>query len=141
MKNATRLFLLTACALSLSGCVDRTQADAQLAKGCAAGAAALLPDGSTLGKVTNTTFSPSPEGANMRHVSLTAVTMDGFLEQENNYECIFEESFGFLNSSHTASIYQVRVNGEIYGKSGGKIQGSFEDFVKLTDAIRKAMYQ
>lgn len=140
MKTAIRFMLLTACALTLTGCVNREQADATLAKGCAAGVASLLPEGTTLGDVRKSEFSASPEGPNTRHVTITAVTMDGYLEQEATYECIFEESFGFMNASHTASIYQVRVNGQIYGKSGNQIQGSFDDFVKLTDAIRKAMY-
>jgi hypothetical protein len=140
MKTMARFFFLTLCALTLSGCVDRTQADATLAKGCAAGAASLLPEGSKLGAIRNTEFSPSPEGPNMRHVALTAVTMDGYLEQEVTYQCIFEESFGLMKMNYTAAIYQVRVNDQIYGKSGNKIQGSFDDFIKLTDAIRKAMY-
>lgn len=132
--------LLGACALLLSGCVSREQADAKLAKGCEAGVNALLPEGRTISKVADAKFSPSPEGANMRHVTLKAIENDGFLEVENSFECIFEESFGFLNANYTASVYQVRTGERVVGKSGNEILGDAQDFLKLTDAIREAMY-
>ena len=78
----------------------------------------------------------------MRHVKLTmGADEEGWIGESESYECIFDETFGFMNSSYTASIYQVRVAEQIYGKSGNQIQGSFDDFVKLTDAIREAMYE
>lgn len=127
--------------LTLSGCVTREQADAKLAKGCAAGAEALLPEGGKVNNIIESTFGPSPEGPGMRHVKIKTATMDGWLEEEKTYECIFEESFGIFKSNHTASIYQVRTGEQIYGKAGNEIKGSTEDFIRLTDAIRKAMYE
>lgn len=125
----------------LTGCVNREQADEKLVKGCAAGIAALLPEGRTMGEIKSTKLTESPEGANFRHVTLSAIEKDGWLENEVEYECTFEENFGFLNSNYTGSIYQIKFDDQVYGKSGGEILGSAEDFVKLTDAIRKAMYE
>jgi len=133
-------FILGACALLLSGCVSREQADAKLAKGCAAGVNALLPEGRKIERTIDTQFSPSPEGSDMRHVKLKAIENDGWLEVESEFECVFEESFGFLNTNYTASIYQVRTGERVVGKSGNEILGDADDFMKLTDAIREAMY-
>jgi len=66
--------------------------------------------------------------------------MDGWLETENDYECVFQEGFGFLNSGYTASIYQVHVGDDIYGSAGGQIQGDAQDHLKLNEAVRKSLY-
>jgi hypothetical protein len=136
----TRIFLALLCVFTLSGCVSREQADAQLAKGCEAGVKALLPEGYSLASVKNTRFSPSPEGVGYRHVELDAVELDGWLETEKTYNCIFVEQFGFLKTSYTASIYQVSTGQEVFGKAGHVLNGDAEDFIKLEDAVRKAMY-
>lgn len=141
MSRFSRFLLLGVCVLGLTGCVNRQQADDMLVKGCMAGVGSLLPEGETAGTVKDKSFSPSPEGPGMRYVKLVTTAGDGWLEEERTYECTFEESFGFMNSSYVASIYQLRFNDEIYGKSGNEIRGSFEDFTKLTDAIRQAMYE
>ena len=108
MSKNMRLLLVIIALIGLSGCVSREQADARLAKGCQAGVQALLPEGLTIDRIKETSFAPSPEGQGLRHVTITTVTLDGWLETEKVYECIFEESFGFLKTNHTASIYQVR---------------------------------
>ncbi len=142
MKNLFRsLFLALFCLLTLSACVSREQADDKLARGCAAGVQALLPENMTIKEIKDKEFADSPEGPNMRYVKLKAVTLDGWLETEQEYQCIFEESFGFMKASYTASVYQVRTGDTVYGKSGNEILGNAQDFLKLTDAIRKAMYQ
>lgn len=141
MSRFLRFLILGLCVAGLSGCVDREQADALLVKGCMAGVGSLLPEGETAGEVKEKSFSASPEGPDMRHVTLTTIAGDGWLEEERVFECTFEEAFGFLRNNYTASIYQLRFNDQIYGKAGNEIQGSFDDFVKLTDAIRKAMYE
>lgn len=141
MTTGFRTFIiLGACALILSGCVSREQADAKLAKGCAAGVGAMLPEGRKIERTIDTKFSPSPEGQGMRHVKLKAIENDGFLEVESDFECVFEESFGFMRMGYTAFIYQVRTGERIVGKSGNEILGDANDFLKLTDAIRDAMY-
>ena len=140
-RHIQTLLLMTVCATLLSGCVSREQADAKLAKGCEAGVNALLTPPRKIEKILDTKFSPSPEGADMRHVKLHVMENDGWLEVESDFECIFEESFGFFQSNHTASIYQVRTGERIVGKSGNEIMGDAQDFLKLTDAIREAMYE
>lgn len=140
---ATRLALLaaSAAALMLSGCVDRATADERLARGCEAGVNAMLPEGMKIGTIKRKDFSPSPEGQGYRRVMLDAVATDGWAEDHREFICVFEESFGFMNASHTAAIYQLRVSeDEVYGKSGRQIMGDAQDFIRLTDAIRKAMY-
>lgn len=136
-----RLLALLCCALSLTACVSREQADEKLAKGCAAGVAALLPEGQEMGPIGEKHFTPGVEGPNMRHVALTVKMNDGWIEENTTYECVFEENFGFLKTTYTASLYNLQFGDNIYGKSGGQIVGDVQDFVKLTDAIRKAMYE
>ncbi len=141
MRLVFRFMLLGICALGLSACVDREQADTLLVKGCLAGVGSLLPEGESTGQVKNKSFTASPEGPDMRHVKIITIAGDGWLEEERTFECIFQESFGLFNSNYVASIHQLRFDDHIYGKAGNEIQGSFDDFVKLTDAIRKAMYE
>lgn len=141
MKKISSFFIALILIGALSGCVTREQADQKLVKGCQAGVNALLTDGMKIDRVKDTSLSPSPEGQGLRHVKMTTITMDGWLETEKTYECIFEESFGLFNMNYTASIYQLRTGEATYGKAGEEIMGSAEDFIKLTDAIRKAMYE
>jgi hypothetical protein len=129
------------CVLTLSGCVDRKQADDKLAKACAAGVKAILPEGTTLGKVVSNEFQPATEIPSARLVKMKAVEMDGWLEVEKDYQCVFEESFSFMNTGHTASIYQIRTPDQIIGKSGAEIVGDAQVFLKLTDAVREALYE
>lgn len=139
-KRFSTLILMGVCAMTLSACVSREQADAKLAKGCEAGVNVILPEGRKITRIAKSEFTPATEGAGMRHVKLTAVETDGFLETENVFECVFEESFGFLGSGHTAAIYQVRAGDTMIGKSGNQIVGDAQIFLKLNDAMRDAMY-
>jgi hypothetical protein len=141
MILSVRILIVLLCPLLLGGCVNRTQADSRLAKACAAGVNALLPDGQTLGDIEDKKFTDSPEGINYRHVTIKVKQMDGWLEGDGTYECVFEEQFGFFASSHTASIYQLKIGDRTYGKAGNEILGSTEDMLKLTDAIRKSLYE
>lgn len=140
-SQLSRFAILGVCVVALSGCVNREQADAILVKGCMAGVGSLLPEGETTGEIKDKSFSPSSIGPGMRYVKITTTAADGWLEEANTFECIFDESFGLFNSNYVASIYQLRFGDQVYGKSGNEIQGSFDDFLKLTDAIRKAMYE
>lgn len=141
MKRNLHLSLLCLLSLALSGCVDREYADNTLKKGCLAGINALLPEGSELKEVIDIKFEPSPVGPDFRHVEIKALEMDGWLEEETSYKCVFQESFSFMNKTHTASIYQIRIGDRLVGKSGNEIVGTVEDFTKLTDAMREAMYE
>ena len=133
--------LLLSTALLLTGCVNREQADAKLSRACAAAVGALLPEGAKIDSVKEFKASASPEGQGYRHLDITAVYLDGWIEQENQYQCIFEEGFGFLNMGYTAAIYQVNTGERIVGKSGNEIMGDAQDFLKLNDAVRGALYE
>lgn len=135
------IFIALAGLLILTGCVSREDADAQLVRGCEAGVNALLPDDRRIDHIARIETGASPSGAGHRHVTLHAVETDDWLETENTYQCIFEESFGFLNTSYTASIYQLRFDNHVYGRAGREVTGSMQDFIRLTDAIRRAMYE
>ncbi len=135
------LILAALALVSLTGCIDRTQADAKLARGCEAGVNTMLEKGDRIGKVVKTEFTPATEGPGMRHVTLTATIKDDWSEEEQTYECVFEEDFGFMNTNYAASIYQIKAGDKTVGKSGNEIMGDAEDFIKLNDAIRQAMYR
>src|SRR3982750_3405467 len=106
MKNASLFFAILSCALLLSGCVSREEADAKLAHACRAGVQALLPENLKIDHLTGHEASKSPEGNDMRYIKIKTVTIDGMLEEDKEYECIFEEQFGLMNMDYTASVYQ-----------------------------------
>lgn len=137
-----KLMNLALCfaALLLSGCVSREQADAKLAKACEAGIRATLPDYQTFEEVLEVKASDSSIGPNMRQIRIKGKLEDGWLGIEENFTCVFDESFGFLGSSHTAAIYQLRLPGKVIGQAGPDITGSAQDFIKLTDAVSEALY-
>jgi hypothetical protein len=132
---------LLLCAAALTGCVSREQADAKLAKACEAGIMALLPEGTNVGKVAGSTFTASAEGQGLRHVALKLEHQDGWIEEDTVYECTFEESFGPMKNNFTASLYNLKMGEQSYGKFGNEILGDAQDFIKLTDAIRKSLYE
>jgi hypothetical protein len=140
MRHRSLFFAGLSCALLLCGCVSREQADAKLAHACRAGVQSLLPEGLKIDRITGREFSKSPEGNDMRYVKISTVTIDKMLEEEKDYECIFEEQFALFGMDYTASVYQVRTGDKTYGKSGNDIMGDANDFLKLTDAIREALY-
>jgi len=141
MKVHVKIFLTIICVLTLTGCVTREQADLKLQRGCIAGVKALLPPDVTFGKFKEAIFQHSPVGPDYRHVTIKAIEMDGWLETDAVYECVFQESFGFMNANYIGSIYQVHIGDEMYGQAGSHITGSIDDFLKLTEAVRVAMYE
>lgn len=144
MKHTARHFhtfiALGACALLLSGCVSREQADAKLAKACAAGVNALLPEGRKIERTIDTKFSAAPDEPDMRLVKLKAIENDGFLEVESDFECTFEEGFGLFNMSYYAAAHQVRMGERVVGRDGDSILGDSSEFAKLTDAVNGALH-
>ncbi len=143
MTGTTTLRIVTAL-LSLSllaACVDRSQADRMLAKGCAAGVNALAEsDGQQLADIKNSAFTfVTNDGEQMRHVTLSAGTKD-YPDTVASYECTFQEDFGIMNTSYAASLYQVKAGDKTVGKSGGQISGDMQDFIKLEDAVKGALH-
>ena len=141
MNSYTRLCFAFVCVLALSGCVSRDQADAKLAKACAAGVNVFLTGGQEVDKIVESKFTPSPVVQGFRHVTLIATVKNDWLEQNHTYDCDFDESFGFLGGGYTASIEKLEAEGIVIGRAGGEILGDAQDFIKLTDAIRKALYE
>lgn len=135
------LILVAMMSLALTGCVNREQADAKLGNACKAAVNEFLGAGMQIDRIESVDASPSPVGNGYRHVLLNTITVDGWLEEKNQYECTFEESFGFMKMNYTASFYQLRIGEEMIGKSGNEIVGSAQDFMKITDAVRQALYE
>lgn len=139
-RNMHILFLAFLTVLTLTGCVNREQADAKLAKGCAAAAKIFLDKGITLKEVQKSSFKRSKEfGEGYREVRLHVIESDGWYEPEKEYACVFAEEFGMFNMGHDASIYQVVVDGELYGKKGEEVIGSLQDFLKLDETVQRAL--
>ena len=125
----------------LSGCVDRAAADAKLARGCAAGAVIFIEEGFKIKEITEKKFRDSPGlGKGYREVTLSAIESDGWYDAEVSYQCIFVETVGLFNTTHKATIYQLRLgDDEIYGKEGDKLLGTFDDHLKLTEVVEQGM--
>lgn len=140
MNSLSKTLIAALCVFTLSGCVSREDADATLKLGCVAGIKALLPDGTEMGDIQEIAFEHSPIGNDFRHIGIKAIQDDGWLQEEKQYVCIFQENFGMFNSHHTASIHQIRIGEDkIVGKVGNDIIGTPDEFLKLTEAIRVSM--
>ena len=139
-KIKTIPLLLLAVSVSLTGCVSREQADARLARGCLAGAEIFIEDGFKIGEIRDKTYRDAPGlGKGYREVTVKVLETDGWYENESDYQCIFAEEFSIGHLSHKASLYQLRIGEKVYGKEGDKILGSFQDHLKLTEAVDQAM--
>ena len=139
-RSLSSLFIVLTLYFLLTGCTSREDADATLAKGCEAAVGAMLPADAEIDHVTGTSFTPAAQGTDFRHVTLNAVILDGWLEVENEYECTFQEKRS-LFGGHRASFEQLKIDDRIYGRSGNEIVGSMDDFTKIEDAVRRAMYE
>ena len=129
---------LVLCVFSLTGCVSREQADAKLARGCAAGAELFLTDSNKIKDIKDRIYRDDPDlGKGYREVRLFVVQSDGWLETDQEYKCIFSESLGL--GGHTATIYQLQLNGQTYGKKGEELLGTYEDHLKLTETVEQGM--
>lgn len=141
-KNLFRVFCVLICAVSLTACVSREQADAKLVKACSAGIDALNGEEKEISRIISSTSEPSPVGPDYRHITMLVLETDHWVEEEITYECVFQETFGVFKQTYTAAIYQLRLgDGRLVGRSGAEIVGSTEDFLKLEDAIRGALYK
>ena len=139
-RNALISCFLISLMFLLSSCVSREQADVRLARGCAAGAEVFLEEGLKIKTINSKTFGDNIAlGKNYREVRLEVIETDDWYEADKTYKCIFVEYFAPFNLKHTATIYQLIMNGETYGKKGNEILGSFQDHLKLTEAVEQAM--
>lgn len=127
--------------LAVTGCVKQEDADAKMAKGCEGAVAAMLAPRTIKAVKGFTASDDASEGSIHRRITLTYVENDDFAESEKKGECLFSQQWGVLNSSHAALLEQIIVNDQILGKKGGIIQGSMDDFIKLTNGATTAMGQ
>ena len=138
MKRYVLILTLGFASLTLSACVSRDQADARLANGCAAGAELFLTEGNKIKEIKDKIFRDDPDlGKGYREVRLFVVQSDGWYDQDQEYKCIFSESLGL--TGHTATIYQLQLNGQTYGKKGEELLGTYEDHLKLTETVEQGM--
>ncbi len=136
-----KLILGLSCLLLLTSCVTREQADTKLAKGCEAAAGLFLDDSFSIKEVKRKTYNQDPEfGNGYRKVMLFAVETDGWLDLDKEYVCIFAEEFGVFNSSHNATIYQLKVNDQTYGIENGNVLGDIQKHMKIMNAVEDAMH-
>ncbi|MGQ0527177.1 MAG: hypothetical protein ACT4OY_03990 [Alphaproteobacteria bacterium] len=136
----TKIFLFLLCGIFLAGCISREDADAKLARGCAAGAQILMTDGFTIKETKGQTFRESPEfGKGYREVNLSILESDEWTNNDKDIICVFSEEFGFFGMAYTAAIYQIQKDGQIYGRSGDQILGTMEDHLKLMEAVEREM--
>jgi len=140
MKRLSAVLLLTT-SLALTGCVTQQQADAKMGKGCQSAAAAMIAP-KTITNVKSTTYADEDtEGSIYRRVVVTATEKDGWVEVDKQYSCLFSQDWGLFKMSHTALLEQLTYDGNMIGKKDGKIQGSMDDYMKLTGAAETAMTQ
>ncbi len=132
--------LLMLSTFALTSCVSREQADQRLANGCAAGAEIFLEEGVKIQKIKDQKFRDDPKlGKGYREVTLNVLEGDGWYETDKQYKCIFAESMGPFGASHTATIYQLKMDDQVYGKEGDKLLGTFQDHLKLTETVEQGL--
>ena len=140
-KSLSALCLTTAMvsALALSGCVTQQQADAKMGKGCEAAVGAMIAPKTILNVKATTYADEQTEASLYRRVNITATEKDGWVEVEKKYSCLFSQDWGLAKMSHAALLEQLVIGDTILGKKDGKIEGSMDDFMKLTGAAETAM--
>lgn len=128
------------CVFALTGCVSREQADERLARGCAAAVEMFVDPGFKVKSIKRNVFKNASEfGRGYRKVEIYAVESDDWMDIDKTYSCVFAEEMGLLGMSHRASIYQVKVNDNTYGREGDKILGDLQTHMKLNETVERAM--
>lgn len=140
MKKSS-LLLAGLSALLVSACVDQTQADEKMAKGCEAAInIALSPDAIKEVKGMEAADEAALDTV-FRRISLTIVEKDDFAGLDKKYSCLFAQNWGPLNTSHNAVLEQVSLQDKLLGKKDGNVEGSLEEYMKLVEAANAAMGQ
>ena len=100
----------------------------------------FLEDGYTVKSVKKSTFGPSKEfGSGYRDAVLTVVETDDWADLDKEVECVFAEDMGPFGLSHSASLYQLKIDGDTYGIENGQLLGDVDTHLKLTTAVENAM--
>jgi len=128
------------CTIALTGCINRQQADTRLERGCTAAAEVFMEEYFSVKSVKDRAFSFSREfGKEYRDVKLTIVETDGWVDLDKNVECVFAEDMGAFGMSHSASLYQLKIDDETFGVEKGKLLGDMDTHMKLTAAVESAI--
>lgn len=131
-------FMALASMLVLTGCVSREQADKRLENGCAAGAELFLGEGHKVKEIKDRQFRDDPAlGKGYREVRLMIVDTDGWYDADKEIKCIFIENYNPLQ--HSATIYQLKMDEQIWGKEGNEILGTMEEHLKLTETVEQGL--
>lgn len=127
--------------LFLSACgIDRDAADKKLASACKIGVELFLPEGTSVKEIRSTSFSePDKRSDGDRRATLNVVESDGWYDAEKTYACNFTEDKGFLGMSYSASVMQIDMSDKIYGTKDGKIHGTYDEWLKITNAVDAAL--
>ncbi len=141
-KQIMVLSCALALATALTGCNSRESVDAKLAKGCEAGVKSILAAEKytrQIDSVKTSDFSTTED--KYRKVSLKALTKDKQYgtEKDEEFTCVFQETYlpGF--NSYKGILQDMRIDEEVFGVVDGKIQGTVEEHLKLTDTVQDAM--
>lgn len=137
-------FIISAlCAtVLLAGCSSREEADKKIAKGCQAGVASLLAMDKydrQLDRVKHVTYAKDDLG---RKVTLeTAIKNKAYgYAGDETFSCIFSEEYSFGFIAYKATLERLTIGTDVYGRDEkGEIQGELNDYMRLTDAVQKAM--
>lgn len=140
MKKFT-LALAGVSVLALAGCVSQEQADEKMKTGCKAAIEAMIAPRSVKEVKVSSGEAEKTMGSVYRRIKLTYVENDDFADAEHQGSCLFSEQWGAFKSTHAALLEQVVYNDELIGKKDGNIQGSMDDFLKLTEKVDAAMAQ
>jgi len=138
LKN---IFPLLLTAFALTGCLSQDQVDVKMLKGCEAGINSLISP-SEIGEIKTKNYSNEDVNNNLhRRITIEAIEKDGWLELDKTYSCLFMQEWGIFSSSHKALLVQTTIDDETIGNIDGHVIGGFEEFLKLTDVVDKAMGQ
>lgn len=127
--------------LALAGCVSQEQADEKMKTGCKAAIDAMIAPRSIKEVKASSAEAEKTMGSVYRRIKLTYVENDDFADSEHEGSCLFSEQWGSFKSTHAALLEQVVYNDELVGKKDGTIQGSMDDFLKLSEKVDTAMGQ
>ncbi|MBX2833853.1 MAG: hypothetical protein KTR28_02670 [Micavibrio sp.] len=141
MINKAHITLLLLTTLTLSGCINREQADAKLAKACIAAATAMLEEDTEIMDIKDQTFSDTGIlNGDYRYVSFTATEDDGWLKTEKSYRCAFHEEVGPFRSNYNAAIYRLKAGDAVYGMDeNDNIIGNISDYQRLMGVVQNAI--
>ena len=127
---------LVLCILVLTSCVSRQDADQKLGKACEAAAGVFRTEGFTVKSVKKVDAKVSKEfGSGYRQIKVFVTESDSWLDVDKEYNCVFAEEFGILNSSFTADLYQIEVDNQVYGMKDNTLMGGTDIHLKLMRAV------